>query len=264
MTPPRPRRHVSQPFRTTRRVEFGDTDMAGIVHFANFFRYMESAETEFLRSARACRYRGAAGDSDRLPARVRRLRLQAAGAVRGRARHRRHGRGGRAEVGAATGSNSPAAARKSPSGGSRPSTAGTRPTAAWSRSRFPPTSAQADGGQLSVGNERRDEPARRRRRRRHGSGGFRGAGPVAASITNSSPFGTTRIFTTRVPFSTAYATECSPELARVPSGRSVVATGRRFEHRPVLPDQRRNAPKVTGGPPGATPISVGAGSQCAR
>jgi YbgC/YbaW family acyl-CoA thioester hydrolase len=38
------------PFTTTRRVEFGDTDMAGIVHFANFFRYMESAETEFLRS----------------------------------------------------------------------------------------------------------------------------------------------------------------------------------------------------------------------
>ena len=37
-------------FRTTRLVEFGDTDMAGIVHFANFFRYMESAEHAFLRS----------------------------------------------------------------------------------------------------------------------------------------------------------------------------------------------------------------------
>ncbi|MBI3824097.1 MAG: acyl-CoA thioesterase [Planctomycetes bacterium] len=37
-------------FRTTRRVEFGDTDTAGIVHFSNFFRYMESAECEFLRS----------------------------------------------------------------------------------------------------------------------------------------------------------------------------------------------------------------------
>ncbi len=37
-------------FRTTRRVEFGDTDVAGIVHFSNFFRYMESAECEFLRS----------------------------------------------------------------------------------------------------------------------------------------------------------------------------------------------------------------------
>ena len=38
------------PFRTTRRIEFADTDMAGIVHFANFFRFMESAEVEFLRS----------------------------------------------------------------------------------------------------------------------------------------------------------------------------------------------------------------------
>jgi len=38
------------PFTITRRVEFGDTDMAGIVHFANFFRFMESAETAFLRS----------------------------------------------------------------------------------------------------------------------------------------------------------------------------------------------------------------------
>ena len=38
------------PFTTTRRVEFADTDMAGIVHFANFFRYMEQAEHEFLRS----------------------------------------------------------------------------------------------------------------------------------------------------------------------------------------------------------------------
>ncbi len=37
-------------YRTQRRIEFGDTDMAGIVHFANFFRFMESAECEFLRS----------------------------------------------------------------------------------------------------------------------------------------------------------------------------------------------------------------------
>jgi YbgC/YbaW family acyl-CoA thioester hydrolase len=40
---------MSTPFQTTRRVEFGDTDMAGIVHFANFLRYMEAAETDFLR-----------------------------------------------------------------------------------------------------------------------------------------------------------------------------------------------------------------------
>lgn len=38
------------PYRTTRRVEFVDTDMAGIAHFSNFFRWMESAEVEFLRS----------------------------------------------------------------------------------------------------------------------------------------------------------------------------------------------------------------------
>ena len=38
------------PFEVTRRVEFHETDLAGIVHFANFFRYMEAAEHEFLRS----------------------------------------------------------------------------------------------------------------------------------------------------------------------------------------------------------------------
>ncbi len=38
------------PFHTTRRIEFCDTDMAGIVHFSNFFRFMESAEVAFLRS----------------------------------------------------------------------------------------------------------------------------------------------------------------------------------------------------------------------
>ena len=38
------------PLRTRRRVEFVDTDMAGIVHFSNFFRYMEFAEQEFLRA----------------------------------------------------------------------------------------------------------------------------------------------------------------------------------------------------------------------
>jgi 4-hydroxybenzoyl-CoA thioesterase/acyl-CoA thioester hydrolase len=37
-------------FRTQRRVEFSDTDMAGIMHFARFFHYMEQVEHEFLRS----------------------------------------------------------------------------------------------------------------------------------------------------------------------------------------------------------------------
>lgn len=31
-------------------VEFHDTDMAGIMHFASFFHYMESAEHELIRS----------------------------------------------------------------------------------------------------------------------------------------------------------------------------------------------------------------------
>jgi 4-hydroxybenzoyl-CoA thioesterase/acyl-CoA thioester hydrolase len=38
------------PFRTSRLVEFADTDMAGIMHFSSFFRYMEAAEHELLRS----------------------------------------------------------------------------------------------------------------------------------------------------------------------------------------------------------------------
>lgn len=37
-------------FKVTRRVEFSDTDMAGIMHFANFFRFMETAEHAFFRS----------------------------------------------------------------------------------------------------------------------------------------------------------------------------------------------------------------------
>lgn len=37
-------------YTTTRRVEFSETDMAGIVHFSNYFRYLESAEHEFFRS----------------------------------------------------------------------------------------------------------------------------------------------------------------------------------------------------------------------
>jgi 4-hydroxybenzoyl-CoA thioesterase/acyl-CoA thioester hydrolase len=41
---------MSEPYRTTRRVEFRDTDAAGIAHFSAFFFYMESVEHEFLRS----------------------------------------------------------------------------------------------------------------------------------------------------------------------------------------------------------------------
>ena len=37
-------------FKITRRVEFSETDMAGIMHFSNFFRFMEAAEGAFFRS----------------------------------------------------------------------------------------------------------------------------------------------------------------------------------------------------------------------
>lgn len=37
-------------YKVRRRVEFSETDMAGIVHYSNFFRYMEAAEHEFFRT----------------------------------------------------------------------------------------------------------------------------------------------------------------------------------------------------------------------
>ena len=41
---------MASEFELRRRVDFHETDMAGIVHFSNFFRLMESAEHEFFRS----------------------------------------------------------------------------------------------------------------------------------------------------------------------------------------------------------------------
>ena len=43
-------RAMSTAFVTSRRVEFSDTDAAGIMHFAAFFRLMEQAEHDLLRS----------------------------------------------------------------------------------------------------------------------------------------------------------------------------------------------------------------------
>ena len=40
---------MSTVFRTTRRIEFCETDAAGIAHFSVFFQYMEQAEHAFLR-----------------------------------------------------------------------------------------------------------------------------------------------------------------------------------------------------------------------
>ena len=41
---------MASEFRMRRRVEFVETDMAGIVHFSNFFRWMEQTEHAFFRS----------------------------------------------------------------------------------------------------------------------------------------------------------------------------------------------------------------------
>jgi acyl-CoA thioester hydrolase len=37
-------------YHTRRRIEFADTDLGGIAHFARFFVFMETAEHELLRS----------------------------------------------------------------------------------------------------------------------------------------------------------------------------------------------------------------------
>jgi acyl-CoA thioester hydrolase len=42
---------MSSEYRLTRRVLFHETDMAGVVHFSCFFRYMEEAEHALWRGA---------------------------------------------------------------------------------------------------------------------------------------------------------------------------------------------------------------------
>lgn len=41
---------MASEFKVTRKVEFVDTDLAGIVHFSRFFVFMETAEHQFLNS----------------------------------------------------------------------------------------------------------------------------------------------------------------------------------------------------------------------
>src|SRR2546423_5883620 len=41
---------MPSPFIYSRTVQFAETDLAGIAHFANFFRWMEEAEHAFFRS----------------------------------------------------------------------------------------------------------------------------------------------------------------------------------------------------------------------
>ena len=81
-------------FSITRRVEFAETDMAGIVHFSNFFRMMEQTEHAFFRSvglsvvmkhegvelcwprvAVSCEYSGSARFEDELELKLRVTRI---------------------------------------------------------------------------------------------------------------------------------------------------------------------------------------------
>ena len=41
---------MSEPFRITRQVQFAETDMAGVLHFSNYFRLMEEVEHAWWRS----------------------------------------------------------------------------------------------------------------------------------------------------------------------------------------------------------------------
>lgn len=41
---------MTESFVIRRRVEFADTDMAGMMHFSNFLRFMEQAEQDYVRS----------------------------------------------------------------------------------------------------------------------------------------------------------------------------------------------------------------------
>lgn len=41
---------MTSPFTTTRRVQFVETDMAGVLHFSNYYRWMEETEHAFWRS----------------------------------------------------------------------------------------------------------------------------------------------------------------------------------------------------------------------
>lgn len=41
-------------FRTTRHVQFAETDTAGVMHFSNYFRWMEEVEHAWFRSLGMC------------------------------------------------------------------------------------------------------------------------------------------------------------------------------------------------------------------
>ena len=58
---------MSYEFQIARGVEFSETDMAGIMHFSNFFRFMEAAEHAFFRSLGSSVARAAFGPGPCLP-----------------------------------------------------------------------------------------------------------------------------------------------------------------------------------------------------
>lgn len=41
---------MAKPFSRTRRIQFAETDLAGVLHFSNYYRLMEETEHAFLRS----------------------------------------------------------------------------------------------------------------------------------------------------------------------------------------------------------------------
>ncbi len=52
---------MSSPFEWSRLIEFYETDLAGITHFSNFYRWMESAEHAFLRECGIALHSGETG-----------------------------------------------------------------------------------------------------------------------------------------------------------------------------------------------------------
>ncbi len=52
---------MSDHFEWNRLVEFYETDLAGIAHFSNFYRWMESAEHAFLRERGIALHEGGIG-----------------------------------------------------------------------------------------------------------------------------------------------------------------------------------------------------------
>jgi YbgC/YbaW family acyl-CoA thioester hydrolase len=52
---------MNDKFEWSRLVEFYETDLAGITHFSNFYRWMESAEHDFLRVRGVTLHQGGIG-----------------------------------------------------------------------------------------------------------------------------------------------------------------------------------------------------------